>query len=396
MAEPKPDRVILHVDMDAFYASIEQLDDPSLKGKPVIVGADPREGRGRGVVAACSYEARKFGVHSALPISQAWRLCPQGSYVPVRMARYIEVSKVVMDVLHRFTNLVEPLSIDEAFLDVSGSLALLGSPEVIARSVKNQIREATGLCASVGVAPNKFVAKIASDLRKPDGLVIVKVHEVEDFLKELPISRLWGVGPKTEQRLRSLGIQSIAELRARSEAELVRMLGSLGDHLYQLSFGRDDRPVVPNWEAKSISNETTFEEDTRDRSLLLRTLRRLSESVGRRLRVDDLRARRITLKLRYEGFETHTKQKSLSRPTQSDDEIYSFAVSLLEQFPLDRKVRLIGVGSGELTRHDQTATQLDLFSEAPEKRDTLDRTVDAIRTKFGNDSLRRGSQIRQR
>jgi nucleotidyltransferase/DNA polymerase involved in DNA repair len=384
MTGAKPDRIILHVDMDAFYASVEQRDDPKLKGRPVIVGADPKEGRGRGVVAACSYEARKFGVRSALPISQAWKLCPQGAYVPVRMERYVEVSKQVMEVLHRFTNLVEPISIDEAFLDVSGSTALFGAPEQIARAIKKQIREATGLCASVGVAPNKFVAKIASDLKKPDGLVIVRQESVEDFLKDLPISKLWGVGPKTEQRLHELGIQTIGDLRAKPQ----------GEHLHELAFGRDNRPVVPDWEARSVSNETTFEEDTLDRKLLLRTIRSLSESVGRRLRVDDQRARRITLKIRYEGFETHTKQTTLDRPTQSDDEIVHAVTALFEQFPLDRKVRLLGVGSSELTRSDQNPAQLGLFAE-PENNDVLDRTVDAIRTKFGKASLRRASQLKE-
>jgi nucleotidyltransferase/DNA polymerase involved in DNA repair len=383
MTGVKTDRIILHVDMDAFYASVEQRDDPNLKGRPVIVGADPKEGRGRGVVAACSYEARKFGVRSALPISQAWKLCPQGAFVPVRMDRYVEVSKQVMEVLHRFTNLVEPLSIDEAFLDVSGSTALFGAPEQIARAIKKQISEATGLCASVGVAPNKFVAKIASDLKKPDGLVIVKQDEVEEFLQHLPISKLWGVGPKTEERLHQMGIRTIGDLRANPQ----------GDHLHELAYGRDSRPVVPDWEARSISNETTFEEDTKDREILLRTIRRLSESVGRRLRVEDLRARRITLKFRYEGFETHTRQMTLERPTQSDDEIVRSAVSLFEQFPLDRKVRLLGVGSSDLTRSAEVPSQLGLFAE-PANNGVLDRTVDAIRTKFGNDSVRRGSQLK--
>jgi nucleotidyltransferase/DNA polymerase involved in DNA repair len=383
MTGVKTDRIILHVDMDAFYASVEQRDDPNLKGRPVIVGADPKEGRGRGVVAACSYEARKFGVRSALPISQAWKLCPQGAFVPVRMDRYVEVSKQVMEVLHRFTNLVEPLSIDEAFLDVSGSTALFGAPEQIARAIKKQISEATGLCASVGVAPNKFVAKIASDLKKPDGLVIVKQDEVEEFLQHLPISKLWGVGPKTEERLHQMGIRTIGDLRANPQ----------GDHLHELAYGRDNRPVVPDWEARSISNETTFEEDTKDREILLRTIRRLSESVGRRLRVEDLRARRVTLKFRYEGFETHTRQMTLERPTQSDDEIVRSAVSLFEQFPLDRKVRLLGVGSSDLTRSAEVPSQLGLFAE-PANNGVLDRTVDAIRTKFGNDSVRRGSQLK--
>jgi len=385
MTDVKTDRIILHVDMDAFYASVEQRDDPKLTGRPVIVGADPKEGRGRGVVAACSYEARKFGVRSALPISRAWKLCPQGAFVPVRMERYVEVSKQVMEVLHRFTNLVEPLSIDEAFLDVSGSTALFGAPEQIARAIKKQIRESTGLCASVGVAPNKFVAKIASDLKKPDGLVIVKQDAVEDFLRDLPISKLWGVGPKTEERLHDLGIRTIGDLRANPQ-------WPQGAHLHELAYGRDNRPVVPDWEARSISNETTFEEDTADRELMLRTIRRLSESVGRRLRNEDQRARRITLKFRYEGFETHTRQMTLERPTQSDDEIVRSAVSLFEQFPLDRKVRLLGVGSSDLTRSSEVSSQLSLF-EKPAANDSLDRTVDAIRTKFGNASLRRGSQL---
>lgn len=390
----KSARIILHVDMDAFYASVEQLDDPRLKGLPVIVGADPKQGRGRGVVAACSYEARKFGVRSALPISQAWKLCPQGEYRPVRMSRYVEVSGQVMDVLHRFTNLVEPLSIDEAFLDVSGSTALFGAPEQIGRAIRKEIREATGLCASVGVAPNKFVAKIASDLRKPDALVIVRQEEVEDFLKDLPISRLWGVGPKTEERLNEIAIRTMADLRAKPLPELVRLLGSTGSHLHHLAYGRDDRPVVPDWEARSVSNETTFENDTTDRDLLLRTLRSLSESVGRRLRRDDQKARCITLKFRYEGFETYTRQTTLDRATHSDDEIVRAATALFEQFPLDRKVRLIGVGSSDLTRSGKEATQLDLFGE-PQNNDTLDRTVDAIRSKFGNASVRRASQLRK-
>jgi DNA polymerase-4 len=392
MAAQNPDRIILHVDMDAFYASVEQRDNPSLQGRPVIVGADPKGGRGRGVVAACSYEARKFGVRSALPISQAWKICPQGAYVPVRMSRYIEVSSQVMEVLHRFTNLVEPLSIDEAFLDVTGSTTLFGSGEAIARSIKKQIREETGLCASVGVAPNKFVAKIASDLKKPDGLVVVDARMVEAFLQDLPISRLWGVGPKTEAHLHEIGIHTILDIRSRPADELIRLLGSSGEHLRRLSYGKDDRPVVPDWEARSISNETTFEVDTDDRALLLRTLRTLSESVGRRLRRDDVRARRITLKLRYEDFETHTKQVSLDRPTQSDDEIVNAAVALLEKFPIDRRIRLLGVGSSELIRKAPQPAQLDLFRE-PEPNSNLDRTVDEIRNRFGNTSLRRGSQM---
>ena len=386
----KPDRVILHVDMDAFYASIEQLDDPNLKGRPVIVGADPRQGLGRGVVAACSYEARKFGVRSALPISRAWKLCPEGAYVRPRMERYVEVSHEVMEVLRRFTNLVEPLSIDEAFLDVTGSTTLFGAPIQIARAVKKQIREATGLTASAGVAPNKFLAKIASDLKKPDGLVVVDPDGVQAFLDDLPISRLWGVGPKTEVRLREMGLHTIGAVRARRQEDLIQALGNnLGAHLHQLAMGSDDRPVVPNWEPKSISNETTFEEDTRDRELLVKTIRRLAESVGRRLRRDNYRARKVTLKVRLEPFETHTRQVSLKRPVDTDEEIIRLALSLFDQFSLERRIRLIGVGTGDIVRPGEEPMQLGLFDE-PRKDSVIDRTVDAIRDRFGEDLIQRG------
>jgi len=386
----KPDRVILHVDMDAFYASIEQLDDPNLKGRPVIVGADPRQGLGRGVVAACSYEARKFGVRSALPISRAWKLCPEGAYVRPRMERYVQVSHEVMEVLRRFTNLVEPLSIDEAFLDVTGSTTLFGAPIQIARAVKKQIREATGLTASAGVAPNKFLAKIASDLKKPDGLVVVDPDGVQAFLDDLPISRLWGVGPKTEVRLREMGLHTIGAVRARRQEDLIQALGNnLGAHLHQLAMGSDDRPVVPNWEPKSISNETTFEEDTRDRELLVKTIRRLAESVGRRLRRDNYRARKVTLKVRLEPFETHTRQVSVKRPVDTDEEIIRLALSLFDQFSLERRIRLIGVGTGDIVRPGEEPMQLGLFDE-PRKDSVIDRTVDAIRDRFGEDLIQRG------
>jgi DNA polymerase IV len=384
------DRVILHVDMDAFYASIEQLDDPDLRGRPVIVGADPRQGHGRGVVAACSYEARKFGVHSALPIGRAWKLCPKGAFVRPRMHRYAEVSRAVMEILRRFTNLVEPLSIDEAFMDITGSTALFGSPIQIARAVKKQIRESTGLTASAGVAPNKFLAKIASDLRKPDGLVIVEPDEVEGFLFDLPITRLWGVGPKTEERLRGIGLHTIGAIRARKQEELKQALGSsLGVHLYDLARGHDERPVVPDWEPKSISNETTFEEDTRDQELLVQTIRRLAESVGRRLRRENYRARKVTLKLRYEPFETHTRQVSVKEPIDTDEEIARLALSLFSRFSLERRIRLIGVGTGEIVRPGDGPKQMGLFEE-PRKDRIIDRTVDSIRERFGDETIKRG------
>jgi nucleotidyltransferase/DNA polymerase involved in DNA repair len=356
-----PDRVILHVDMDAFYASIEQLDHPDYRGRPVVVGADPKQGEGRGVVAACSYEARAFGIRSALPIRRAWRLCPDAVFVRPRMQRYMEVSRVVMEVLRRFTSLVEPLSIDEAFLDVTGAIPGYGTPLQIARSIKKEIREATGLAASAGAGPNKFVAKIASDLQKPDGLVVVEPGQVAEFLERLPVSRLWGVGPKTEQRLHALGLRTIRDVRDRGVEELVRALGSLGEHLHRLASGVDDRPVVPNWEPRSVSSETTFEEDTRDRELLVETIRRLAQSVGRRLRRNSYKARKVTLKLRFEPFETHTRQLSTPRSFDDDEEIMRIALKLFEQFPLNRRIRLVGVGAGELRRPGEESAQLDLF-----------------------------------
>jgi nucleotidyltransferase/DNA polymerase involved in DNA repair len=379
--------------MDAFYASVEQLDHPEYRSRPVIVGADPRQGKGRGVVAACSYEARKFGVRSALPISRAWKLCPDGVYVRPRMKRYVEVSGQVMHVFRQFTDQVEPLSIDEAFLDITGSIALMGPPEQIARSIKQQIRDTTGLTASVGLAPNKFVAKIASDIRKPDGFVVVAEKDIEAFLRDLPISRLWGVGPKTEARLHEIGFKTIGDVARASRESLARSLGSLGEHLYQLSHGQDERPVISNWEPKSISSETTFDEDTDDRELLLATILELSDHVAERLRKDSYRAKKVTLKLRYSSFSTHTKQQSLEKPVETGEDIARIARGLFAQFPLKQKIRLIGVAAGDLKRDGDGPQQLGLFSESTLQNEKLSHTVDEIKQRFGADALRRGSQL---
>jgi nucleotidyltransferase/DNA polymerase involved in DNA repair len=387
-------RSILHVDMDAFYASVEQLDQPEYKGRPVIVGADPKRGTGRGVVAACSYEARKFGVRSALPISRAWKLCPHGVYVRPRMKRYVEVSHQIMAIFRKYTDLVEPLSLDEAFLDVTGSVALFGPPNQIALSIKKAIRDRVGLTASIGVAPNKFLAKIASDIRKPDGFMVLEPGGVEEFLRELPISRLWGVGPKTEVRLHELGFHTIGQIAAADRESLVARLGSLGEHLYHLSRGHDERPVISNWEPKSISSETTFDEDTDNRQLLLQTILDLSDHVAERLRKDDYRARKVTLKLRYSSFSTHTKQQSLvDRHIQTGEEIAAVARSLFGQFPLKQKIRLIGVAAGDLYRGSHDPRQLGLFADGVNLQEKLSHTVDEIKEKFGPGALRRGSQL---
>jgi DNA polymerase IV len=385
-------RSILHVDMDAFYASVEQLDHPEYKGRPVIVGADPKGGQGRGVVAACSYEARNFGVRSALPISRAWKLCPEGVYVRPRMDRYVEVSRQVMEVFRRYTNLVEPLSIDEAFLDITGSVRLMGPADQIASAIKKEIKETTGLNASVGLAPNKFLAKIASDLKKPNAFVVVNENEIEAFLSDLSISRLWGVGPKTEQRLREMGFKTIGDVAAVSRESLVRSLGGLGEHLFQLSHGKDDREVEPNWEPKSVGTETTFHEDTADRELLRATILELSDHVAARLRKGGYRARKVTLKLRYSDFETHTKQQSLKRAIATGEEIAQVARGLFASFPMKKKIRLIGVSAGELQGHDGDPQQLQLFGEGSTK-EKLSHTVDELKEKFGSDAVRRGSQL---
>src|ERR1051325_4151711 len=297
-----------------------------------------------------------------------------------------------MEVFRRYTDLVEPLSIDEAFLDITGSVALLGQPEAIARSIKTEIKQTTGLNASVGLAPNKFLAKIASDLKKPDAFVIVEEAHIEDFLRDLPISRLWGVGPKTEVRLKEVGFHTIGQIAAAPRDSLIRSFGSLGEHLHQLSHGRDERPVVPDWEPKSCGTETTFDEDTDDRELLLSTILELSDHVAERLRKDEYRARKVTLKLRYSNFSTHTKQRSLEKLIQTGEEIAAIARELFGQFPLDQKIRLIGVSAGDLHREGGDPQQLQLFGSSNEK-EKLSHTVDEIKQKFGADSLRRGSQL---
>ncbi len=386
-------RTILHVDMDAFYASVEQRDRPELKGQPVIVGADPKEGTGRGVVSACSYEAREFGIHSALPISHAWRRCPQGRYVRPRFERYQEVSGQIMDVFRRYTDMIEPLSIDEAFLDITGSIALMGPPEQIARDIKIQIKKETDLTASVGLAPNKFLAKIASDLEKPDGMVIVPVDDVEGFLGPLPISKIWGVGPKTAARIRKLGVETVAELAAVPPATLEHALGSTGLHLWNLAHGNDDRPVVSDSAPKSVSSETTFAEDTDDEDKLRSTLRRLSDRVGARLRTKRYRTRTVTLKLRYADFRTYNRQVSLPEPTDDGDEIFRHARNLFGGFRLEQRVRLIGVGTANLVGHDERAPQLDLFASEPENNDKLSHALDEIHKRFGDHSLHRASDL---
>ena len=337
-------RTIFHVDMDAFYASIEQRDHPAYKGQPVIVGADPKAGSGRGVVAACSYEARRFGVHSALPISIAFRRCPRGIYVRPDMAKYRTVSRQIRTVFHSYTPLVEPLSIDEAFLDLSDRIHSENEAFRLAQELKQKITAECQLTASVGIAPNKFVAKIASDLKKPDGLVQVTRSSLQGFLDPLPIGKLWGVGPRTEERLKMLEITTIGQLRQVERPTLIQRFGKAGDHLWKLSNGIDDRPIVTSYKPKSVGHETTFSEDIAQMLKLESTLRSLSEKVSRRLRKQGIKGKTVTLKLRYSDFTTLTRQASFRDPVSSAPNIYRIAHKLLHKHrDPQRKVRLIGV-----------------------------------------------------
>ena len=383
-------RAIIHVDMDAFYAAVEQRDHPACKGRPVIVGADPRGGKGRGVVAACSYEARVFGVHSAMPISMAYRLCSHAVFLPVRMDRYMEVSERVFAILRRYTNLVEPISIDEAFLDVTGSTRLFGEPTQIGRQIKTEIWQDEELSASVGVAPNKFVAKIASDLEKPDGFVVVRADEVETFLSNLSVTCLWGAGQKTAATLQRLGIQTIGQLTRWPVEELSRRLGKIGAHLHQLSRGIDDRPVIPQAMAKSIGAETTFPVDTAEPGRIRQTLLGLAERVSTRLRRQGYTGQTITLKLRYADFTTLTRSLTLLEPVAFTEEIHAAVLSLLRKIPWrGQSVRLLGIAVSKLTDKSQPG-QVPLFPADPRK-EKIAQAVDEIRRRFGEGGITRAS-----
>lgn len=386
-------RTILHVDMDAFYTSVEQRDHPEYRGRPVVVGADPRGGEGRGVVAAASYEARSFGIHSAQPIRRAWKLCPEAVYLRGDMEKYGRISKRIMAILGDFTDLVEPLSIDEAFLDVTGSGRLHGGGREIALAVKRRILEEEKLGASIGIAPNKFLAKVASDLEKPGGLVEVPVGQEAAFLADLPVERLWGVGPRTADTLHRLGLYKIRDVTRLTEQELSEHFGKHGVELYRLSRGIDDRPVVPTHEPKSMGHETTFARDIDDPVQIRQTLLELSESVARRLRKHQLRGRTVTLKFRDDRFVTETRALTLKDPTHGAREIFEAVLVLLSRVATrGRKVRLLGVSMGKLSAEGESPRQLRLFSS--EGRDaSLNETMDRLIERYGASSVRRASIV---
>jgi DNA polymerase IV len=384
-------RAILHVDMDAFYASIEQRDNPALRGKPVIVGGTG----GRGVVAAASYEVRPFGVRSAMPVREALQRCPQAICVQPRMSHYREVSQQIFKVFHEFTPLVEGLSLDEAFLDVTHSQSAMGSAADIAAQIKQRIRAQTQLAASVGVAPNKLVAKIASDLRKPDALMIVRDEDVTAVLDPLPITRLFGIGQKTAPKLLALGIKTFRDLRLSPEQPLKAIFGKFTAQMQARAAGIDDRPVIPDWDEKQISAEDTFETDISDHARLYIELQTLSDRTATRLRAKQLQAECVIVKIRRSDFSTYTRQQHFQPATQETQVIARIATQLLKDWLKEQPraaLRLLGVGVSDLTQ----AQQLELFAAPESQRNReLDATVDKIRERYGAASLKRGNGLRK-
>ena len=381
-------RQIIHVDMDEFFAAVEKLDRPELRGKPLLIGGDAGA---RGVVSTASYEARAFGCHSAMPMGKAIRLCPQAIVLPVRYARYRQVSDQVFAVFDRFTPLVEPLSIDEAFLDITGSQQLLGPPEQIAATIKRAVREDTGLVASVGLAPNKFLAKLASDLQKPDGLTIITEENLHQVLDPLPITRLWGVGPATAKQFERFNLRTIGQIRQASLEFLREWLGESAEHFHRLANGLDDRPVTPDGQAKSIGQEQTFAVDLSDMDELRRVLSEQVQEVARRLRSHGLQGRTVTLKLRYGDFTTITRSSTLAEATNLTEELRGAAHALLDAWARRhaQPLRLLGMTASQLSQEQRQ--QLSLFPDPSQARQqSLDRTLDDIARRFGSDAVRRG------
>ncbi|MEN6429134.1 MAG: DNA polymerase IV [Phycisphaerales bacterium] len=385
-------RQIIHVDMDAFYASIEQSDHPELQGQAVIVGGDPKS---RGVVSAASYEVRKFGVHSAMPTAQALRLCPHAVLLPVRMARYAEVSHAIHAIFKSYTPLVEPLSLDEAFLDVTDSTKLFGPAEEIGRQIKSRIREQTSLTASVGIAPNKFLAKLASDLRKPDGFVVITEQNRQQVLDPLPVGRIWGVGKVTDKTLRSHGIETIGQLRCRTAAQLRAVVGNAAEELLRLAHGEDDREVEPDQQCKSLSSEETFATDLRDSDILLSVLMGQVEEVAQRLRRRGLQARTITLKLRYGDFRTVTRSETLAGGTNATHLLWQAAERVFRRWQSQSAgpLRLLGFAASGLER-EGTGEQWLFPDREQEKLKKLDLIADKIRGRYGQQALHRGTARR--
>ena len=385
--------MILHIDMDAFYAAIEQRDNPELQGQPVVVGGSS----GRGVVTAASYEARRFGIHSAMPGKRAAQLCPDAVFIRGNISHYAEVGRQVREIFHRYTPIVQPLSLDEAFLDISGCLRLHGSARTIGWAIKNAIRDELNLTASVGVAPLKFVAKIASDLQKPDGFVEVTAGNVLAFLEPLAISRLWGVGRVGQNRLHQLGIRTVGDLRKLDQLLVREKFGSWGLHLWRLAHGIDERKVVPDQSAKQISHERTFAEDITDQELLLAVVSHLCEQVARRLRRHERQAKTITIKYRRDDFRTFSRSKTIPNMTNRTDKLFECCKGLLREMreSQPRPVRLIGVSVSSLS-HEHSAQQMMLFDDGPKESAAkqVDGVVDSLVDQLGGQAIYRATSHR--
>ena len=384
-------RTILHIDMDAFFASIEQRDNPLLKGKPLMVCGDPER---RSVVSTASYEARAFGVRAGMPIRTARRLCPHGTFIVGHPAKYLHACGQALRIYRAFTPIVEPFSIDEAFLDLTGTEELFGSPEAVARAIKRDIRRKLRLTCSIGIGPNKLLAKLASEMQKPDGLTHIRTEHILGFLDILPITQLWGVGEKTAPKLKALGVATVGDLRDFPLGFLKSRFGKAGQILSDMAHGRDASPVIPYNELpddKSMSHERTFREDTDDRRLIEGTLLELSDKVARRLRQNGVRGRVIVLKLRDSTFLTITRQTTLSEPTCFEDDIYALSKRLLGELPV-RRIRLVGVGVASLTRKD-LSQQLSLFDPGRERRLRITEAVDHIRDRYGERAILRATLV---
>ena len=378
-------RWIAHVDMDAFFAAVEQRDHPELKGQAVIIGGLSE----RGVVSTASYEARLFGVRSAMPMVEARRRCPQGVFLPCNHRHYAAVSREIRSIMNDFSPLVEPLSLDEAFLDLSGMEWLHPDITELPRQLTKRIYEEVGLTASAGLAPNKFLAKIASDLKKPQGYVLVRHGEEASFLAPLPIRRLWGIGPKSAAKLTQLGIEKIGQLAKLPLAALQTALGpTTGSWLHELALGHDNRPVEPGLEAHSIGNENTFDQDLRSTEEKVEALRQLAQKVGQRLRSRKLGGRTITLKVRFASFTTITRSHTYQQPLAYDEDLFQAARELLEKAPSPEGVRLLGLTAGQL---EPLAQQGSLFMEEDQRKEALYQTLDSLRARFGEQALCRGA-----
>ena len=383
------DRTIMHVDLDAFFVSVEQVLNPDLRGKPVVVGGRPG---GRGVVAAASYEARAFGLYSSMPLVTASRLCPQAIFIEGNYTRYRDASQKFMAILADFTPSVEPAGLDEAYLDVTGFESIYGSIHQMAVKIRERVREETGLCVSVGIASSKIVAKVASDSSKPDGLIEVPKGEECSFLAPMAVNRLPGVGKRTEQKLKGLGISTIGEMYALPLAALKSHFGASGEALYRFARGQDNRRVEAPGVAKSISRETTFQEDTRDSARLKATLRYLGERVGADLRSRNKQAKCVTLKLRYADFTTITRRHTLKQPVDSDKAIYESGEILMNGVLSQEKqaVRLIGIGVSGLV---ESGRQLDMLDTRERRQEQVNKAIDRIRDRYGFTAIQTGRTL---